>query len=143
MFFCRFMMCIAVSLLLISSANAGTIKKVCYIKPCQIKGDFDGDKKIDVAVLVEDKIGNKGIEIRFSNKKTALIGAGETIGNGGLNFDWMDHWELHHGKIVPGPTEAEKVKSIKGDSLYLAKSNSASGIVYWNGSEFDWIQQGD
>lgn len=131
------------SLQLVNSANAGTIKDVCYIKPCQIKGDFDGDGKIDRAVLVQDKIGNKGIEIRFANRKTVLIGAGEVIGNGGLNFDWMDHWELYRGKIVPGPTETEKIKSIKGDALYLAKTNSASGVVYWDGSQFHWIQQGD
>ena len=127
----------------ICAASNKDIKSLCYIKPCEIKGDFDGDKKIDSAILVQNKIGEKGIQIKFANKKTSLLGAGIVIGNGGSNFDWMDHWELHQGKIDPGPTEKEKQKSPKSDSLYLAKTNSASGIVYWTGSEFNWIQQGD
>ncbi len=125
------------------ATTGNDIKKLCYIKPCEIKADFDGDGKKDLATLVQNNKAEKGIQIKFANKKTALVGAGEVIGNGGSNYDWMDHWEIYHGKITPGPTESEKIKSVKGDSLYLAKTNSASGIIYWDGSAFNWIQQGD
>lgn len=117
--------------------------KDCFITPCEIKGDFDGDKKIDVATLVVDKKGRKGVQITFSNKRTVVLGAGASFGNGGDNFDWMDRWSLHKGNFEQGATTSKKPPAAKGDSLLLEKVESASGIAYWNGSKFNWYQQGD
>lgn len=124
-------------------ANRFQIRKNCYIKPCEYKGDFDGDNRTDLAVLITNKDGKKGIEISFANKKTAFIGAGEPIGNGGATFDWMERWTLHKKKIEQGATESKKPPTPKGDSLLLEKINSASGLVYWDGFKFQWYQQGD
>ncbi len=129
--------------LLSSMAIASDVHRTCYIKPCEIKGDFDGDNRLDTAVLVSDEQVKRGIKISFANKKSVILGAGEPIGNGGNNFDWMDRWTLHKGKIKQGSTEPKGPPTPKGDSLLLEKMNSASGIVYWNGSEFEWFQQGD
>jgi hypothetical protein len=84
----------------------------CFIKPCEIKSDFDGDGKSDRAILVKDKNGKKGIEFRFANKKTIVIGAGKSIGNGGDDFSWMDHWETQEGAIKQGAsgTRAPRAK---------------------------------
>jgi hypothetical protein len=54
----------------------------------------------------------------------------------------MDHWELHKGLIEQG-ADQKKTPKAKGDSILLEKTESASGIVYWDGSEFGWYQQGD
>jgi opacity protein-like surface antigen len=123
------------------AAEARVVKK-CYIKPCEIKGDFNGDGKIDRATLVENGDGQRGIQIKVADGKIFVIGAGNAIGSGGANFDWMDHWEIHHGAIQQGVDEGKPPK-VKGDSLLLEQTNSASGIVYWNGSGFAWYQQGD
>jgi hypothetical protein len=114
----------------------------CYIKPCEIKGDFDGDGKVDRAILVQDKDGKRGIEFKMANSKHYVIGAGNLIGSGGENFSWMDHWQIHQGTIQQGADDAKPPK-VKGDSLLLEQTRSASGIVYWNGSQFEWYQQGD
>jgi hypothetical protein len=132
---------VALLLFLASAAQARVVKK-CYIKPCEIKGDFGGNGKIDHATLVEDSDGRRGIRVKMANGKSYVIGAGNAIGSGGANFDWMDHWEIHHGAIQQGVDEGKPPK-VKGDSLLLQQTNSASGIVYWNGSDFEWYQQGD
>ena len=117
-------------------------KKSCYIKPCEIKGDFDGDGKKDLAVLVQNNRGLKGIEIRLA-KKTIRLGAGESFGNGGLNFDWMDHWELRHQKPESVLTKKTQVRAVVADSLFVEQSHAASAIIHWDGTQFEWIQQGD
>lgn len=124
-------------------AVGNNFQKNCYIKPCEIKGDFDGDKKPDSAILVVNKKGQKGIQFRFANKKIAVIGAGDTFGNGGDSFDWMDRWSLQKNKIEQGADESEKPPVAKGDALLLEKVDAASGLAYWDGSKFNWYQQGD
>lgn len=114
----------------------------CFIKPCEIKGDFDGDGKPDRAILVQSKDGKKGVQFRFANGKNKVIGAGNKTGNGGDDFSWLDHWELHTGPIEQG-ADAKSPPKVKGDTLKLEKTESASGIVYWNGTGFKWYQQGD
>ena len=112
------------------------------MKPCEIKGDFDGDGKQDRAVLVENG-SQKGIQFKFATGSTALIGAGENIGSSGADMEWMDHWHLYKGKIEQGATKTNPPPNTKGDSILVEKSASASGVVYWDGSKLKWYQQGD
>lgn len=114
------------------------------VKPSQLKGDFDGDGKADVAILVKQRTSGKiGIAVcHSSTNKIFIIGAGTMIGNGGDNFDWMDIW-----KIVPKATAAKSLgraaAALKGDALHVEKSESASALIYWNGVKYLWRQQGD
>ena len=114
------------------------------LKPSYLKGDFDGDGKPDVAVLVKQKAGGKiGIALcHSSTKKILIIGAGTTIGNGGDNFDWMDIW-----KVVPKAAAAKRLGraagALKGDALHVEKSESASALIYWNGTKYVWRQGAD
>jgi hypothetical protein len=105
----------------------------CGLDPCEIDGDFDGDGKMDRAILFTLK-GKRGIHFVMGNQMTYIVGGGVPIGNGGDDLNWMDRWELHRGDIQP---------KVKGDSLLVEKTESASAIIYWNGSGFDWYQQGD
>jgi hypothetical protein len=116
-----------------------------HLKPSYLIGDFDGDRKPDFAILVRQKTSGKvGIAVcHSSTNKVLFIGAGTELGNGGDNFDWMDIW-----KVVPRATAAKKVGKaaaalLKGDALHVEKSESASGLIYWNGKRYVWRQQGD
>jgi hypothetical protein len=65
--------------------------------PTYLRGDFDGDGKIDVAVLVEERSRRKiGIAIISGvNNKVTIFGAGTAIGNGGDDFEWIDSWGIY------------------------------------------------
>src|SRR6476660_3025838 len=97
------------------------------LKPSYLRGDFDGDGKPDVAVLIKQKKSGKlGIAVcHSSTNKILLIGAGTALGNGGDNFDWMDIWS-----VTPKATAARKLGKatatlLKGDALHVEKSESA------------------
>jgi len=101
------------------------------MEPSFYVGDFNGDGKSDVALLITERTtGKVGIAIvEGAEGATKIIGAGKSFGNGGDDFSWMDAWSLRHsGKI---------------DRLYLAKSEAASALIYWDGSKYKWQQEGD
>ncbi len=112
------------------------------VKPFNLQGDFNGDGKPDVAVLVRQRpTGKLGIAIIHSETdKVTILGAGTAIGNGGDNFEWMDSWEVYSKDRVVSGTSAPK---LHGDALLVSKSEAASALIYWNGKRYVWLQQGD
>jgi hypothetical protein len=114
------------------------------MKPSHLKGDFDGDGKPDTAVLVKQKTSGKiGIAVcHSSTNKIVIIGAGTMIGNGGDNFDWMDIWKVVT-KAAAAKHLGRDASALKGDALHVEKSESASALIYWNGTKYVWRQQGD
>jgi hypothetical protein len=112
------------------------------VKPFYQRGDFNGDGKIDMAVLVKQRSSGKlGIAIihGVSNKLTVL-GAGNAIGNGGDDFEWMDSWKIYSKDRMASGASASKAH---GDALLVSKSEAASALIYWNGKRYVWLQQGD
>ena len=115
------------------------------INPFYLEGEFDGDGKIDVAVLVTQRsTGKLGIAIvHGATGKVTILGAGSEIGNGGDDFEWMDSWRVF-SKTRAAHAEAEtSVPHLRGDALLVEKSEAASALIYWNGKRYVWSQQGD
>jgi hypothetical protein len=101
------------------------------LEPSFYVGDFDGDGALDVALLIKERATTKiGIAIiEGKGRKIKIVGAGKPFGNGGDDFSWMDVWSVRHtGKV---------------DRLYIAKNESASAVIYWDGSKYRWQQEGD
>src|SRR6266576_1733169 len=126
-------------------ANESLAKKyeLSYrIKPSYLRGDFDGDNKIDLAVLVKERSRGKiGIAIiKGVNDKVTVLGAGTAIGNGSDDFEWMDSWEIYSKARIASGTSIPK---LRGDALIVSKSEAASALIYWNGKRYVWLQQGD
>ena len=116
----------------------------CYTEPCFISGDFDGDNKFDTAVLVNIRSNKKrGIAFLHADGKSIIVGPGNPIGNGGDDYYWMDFWSLYKRKEVPQGASDIPPPKLKGDALLVAKKQSASAIIYWDGSSYQWYQQGD
>jgi hypothetical protein len=116
------------------------------INPFYQSGDFDGDGKLDVALLVKDKVSGKaGIAIIHSGARPAvLLGAGTPwTGDPKYDFNWMDAWQVYpKGPVEQGVGEG-KPPILRGDAILAEKTEAASGLIYWTGSSYRWYQQGD
>jgi hypothetical protein len=115
------------------------------LNPSYLRGDFNADDKIDVAVLVKQRATRKtGIAIidGVTNKVT-ILGAGTVIGNGGDDFEWMDTWQVYSKERGRHAASETGAPLLRGDALLVGKSEAASALIYWNGKRYAWLQQGD
>ena len=115
------------------------------MNPSYLEGDFNGDGKMDVAVLVKKRSPGKiGIAIvHGATGKVTILGAGIGIGNGGDDFEWMDTWQVYSKTRAAHAAGETSVPHLRGDALLVEKSEAASALIYWNGKRYVWSQQGD
>jgi hypothetical protein len=128
-----------------SDAASKRYALVAHLNPFYIHGDFNGDGRIDTAVLIKDRdSGKTGIAVVHAGARSAIIlGAGRKFGNGGDDFKWMDAWHLHPRGIVERGAGQGAPPILRGDALMVIKTESANALVYWNGKRYAWYQQGD
>jgi hypothetical protein len=115
------------------------------INPSYLEGDFNGDRKMDVAVLVkEGSTGKLGIAIvDGTTGKVTILGAGIGIGNGGDDFEWMGSWQVYSKTRAAHASGETGIPRLRGDALLVEKSEAASALIYWNGKRYVWSQRGD
>lgn len=103
-----------------------------WIKPSRLTGDFDGDGKTDVALLVASaKTKKRGLLIVHGGRtKPAVAGAGVDFGNGGDDFEWADRWSVNKRKGKP-------------DALLVVREESGGGLVEFVAGKYRWRQHGD
>lgn len=128
--------------------NGATGKKYdlsSHLSPSYLEGDFNGDGKMDTAVLVKERsTGKLGIAIvNVTTGKVTILGAGIRIGNGGDNFEWMDSWHVYSKTRAEHAAAETNVPHLRGDALLVEKTEAASALIYWNGKRYVWSQQGD
>jgi hypothetical protein len=100
---------------------------------------------MDVAVLVTERLtGKLGIAIAHGpTGKVTTLGAGIPVGNGGDDFEWMDSWQVYSKTHAAHALGETAVPRLRGDALLVEKSEAASALIYWNGKQYVWSQQGD
>jgi hypothetical protein len=115
------------------------------INPFYLRGDFNGDGKIDIAAFVKQRsTGKFGIAIIHGEaEKATILGAGTAIGNGGDHFEWMDSWQVYSKDRAALEGGEKGLPHLRGDALLVSKSEAASALIYWNGKHYVWLQQGD
>jgi hypothetical protein len=109
------------------------------LNPYYQRGDFDGDGRLDLAIQIVTKSTRKrGIAIiHYADRSVHVLGAGQPLGNGGDDFSWLGVWRVEspeHLRQRLGPTR---------EALYVAKLESASGWIVWDGRQYMWIQGAD
>jgi hypothetical protein len=122
-----------------------------HLSPNYVEGDFDGDGKSDLAILVRRKADDKfgmAILLRAGAKagaKATILGAGTRFGGGGADFRRMDAWSiLSQESFPPRIRKAWKGPQPKSrrEGLVLQKRGSAEGLVTYDGSKFIWTPYG-
>jgi len=75
------------------------------INPSYLEGDFNGDGKIDIAVLVKERSTRKlGIAIVHSpTGKVTILGAGIGIGNGAMTSNGWIPGRFTPKRVPPTP----------------------------------------
>jgi len=108
-----------------------------------VEGDFDGDSKMDLAILVRRKADEKfGIAVLLrSGTKAEIMGAGDRFGNGGADFRWMDTWSARGQDDFPKEAQTTwkgAPAKTKRDGIVVAKGGAARGLIVYDGSKFAW-----
>lgn len=128
-----------------NDASAKRYALTAHLNPFYLHGDFNGDGRTDTAVLVRNSgTGKIGIAILHAGAKSIImLGAGRKFGNGGDDFRWMDAWHLYPKAPVQRGADETAPPRLRGDALMVIKTESASGLIFWNGKGYGWYQQGD
>ena len=130
---------------IITSSLARNYDLSVRINPFYLRGDFNGDGKIDIAAFVKQRsTGKFGIAIIHGEaEKATILGAGTAIGNGGDDFEWMDSWQVYSKDRAALEGGEKSLPHLRGDALLVSKSEAASALISWNGKRYVWHQQGD
>jgi GNAT superfamily N-acetyltransferase len=83
---------------------------VATLNPFYVQGDFDGDRRLDTAILVKErKSGKVGIAVILAAAaKVHVIGANQPAGSGGDDFAWLDAWYAYpRDEVAPGAGDAK------------------------------------
>lgn len=123
-----------------------TYKISFHINPFYLRGDFNGDSKSDIAILIEEiKSGKKGLAIyNHGSDSIFIIGAGIPFYDGRADdFRHIDIWTVYEkAKVGRGMDEGEP-PILVGEAILIEKSETSSVLIYWNKNKYDWYWQGD
>ncbi|HEU4814796.1 hypothetical protein [Janthinobacterium sp.] len=127
-----------------SLAKREAIEVSARVNPFVLHGDFDGDGKGDLAILIKNKDSKKEGIVFLFRQKTApvIVGAGHVLSNGGDDFAWLEVWQVEDKGSLQRSYH-EKSLRLKTDGIVVAKEGSASALIYIKGGKAVWQQQGD
>ena len=122
-----------------------------FINPFYVEADFNGDGNVDIAVTVESLANNKKgiLIIHQGTKQRFVIGAGNKLSHLD-DLWWMDiikvNYDLNNHELTykeDGDIDDAIPINMCCPSIHVGKSESSSGLIYWDGKEYNWAQMGD
>lgn len=77
------------------------------------------------------------------------MGAGNSFGNGGDDWNWLEVWKVYRSKTAEKTTFSDSYEIAGSETVQLqnvaievSASESASNLIIWNGEEYEWIHTG-
>ena len=124
-------------------SHSSNLQLSTRLNPCMWRGDFNGDGRVDLALLVTHTGSKKeGIAFLLQGGKPLVVGAGTDFGNGDDDFSWMDLCYVEDRGSKNGNYKGKSV-SLQSDGLVVAKESSASALIYLRKGKLQWRQYGD
>ncbi|MCB0506215.1 MAG: hypothetical protein KDC58_12055 [Cyclobacteriaceae bacterium] len=120
-----------------------------FINPFYLEADFNGDSKMDIAIAIENKSDHKKgfVILHNSTGESFIIGAGKNFGNGRDDFKWMDIWKVQRNLTIHqlvyktnGDIDNSEPLQLNNTAIMVAKSESGSGVIYWDDITYRWVQ---
>lgn len=120
--------------------------------PSFLEGDLTGDGTVDIAIFVSKKSNEKkGVLFLLGDGDLMfLVGAGNSFGPGGDNFEWADFWKVFDQRLTHETTFLENgdidgTNEVKLDhaAISIREDEGSGGLIYYNNEKFIWIHQGD
>lgn len=115
------------------------------INPFYLRGDFDGDGRIDHAILIKEKsTGRRGVCI-CAGTAAHILGAGKSFlrsdGHDFVDFGFAS-WRVFPRQAVRRSSTEGAPPSLRGEAILAQWSDEGSGIIYWDGARFAWYRLG-
>ena len=109
------------------------------IRPLYLRGDFNGDNKTDIALMLQEKTTQNGL----SSRSVMAVFHGGT--QEAIIIDDPDKLGADDIWTVIPQEEVAKYQSISalGEGILMAKAASASRMIYWDGKEYNSLQTSD
>ena len=130
-----------------------SLYKISYeIIPNYLKADFDGDGKEDITLLIKE-IQTKKIGLVFIHKNNSYftVGAGEEYKANNDDLNWIDILKLdldkdQHETIIDEETHdilGDKSITIPNIGISIREIEGSGGLLYFSGSKYEYLHQGD
>ncbi len=113
------------------------------MNPFFLAGDYDGNGQSDAAVWIRNSRSKElGIAMFLRGQpKPTIVGAGTALYDRGEDYQSFDIWSLiPKGEVLESHWEDRQVK-LRGDAILVAKSESSSHAIYWDGKKISvyWL----
>lgn len=121
-----------------------------WLNPDFLSADFNTDNVEDTAYAVIIG-GKKGIRIKHGLKNEEfIIGAGNSFGNGGDDFYWVDFWNLVDDSSTyqttfsdDGDVFGQEEIDLESTAFYIGNEEMGAATIAWLDGEYVWIHQAD
>lgn len=121
------------------------------LNPFYLEEDFNGDGILDIALPIKEISSDKlGFAIIHGGKQEVfIVGAGKLIKNAlGDDQSYIDVWKLNREKENIGTEVDDKGDLIEtqpvllnNPSINILKTELGGGLIFWNGTEYEYLHQ--
>lgn len=110
--------------------DSGTMDVLCTMRPCLLRGDFDGDGRRDVAIQIAQKSsGLLGVGFLLTGRPGVVLAAGRASDIGD-DILWADTWSVAPGTSALAVSDAAAAAGAVGAVIVL-NGGDRRGVAFF------------